>query len=1081
MNKTNTSCNTSWLRRLASVFCMVGTMLLLLVGNVYAAPSESASEQQKKVSGKVLGDTGEPVVGATVMAAVSKAGVITDAEGTFEIKVGANDKLSISFLGMQTVEVAVGDKNYIEVTMQAEANTLDDVTVVAFGTQKKESVVASITAVNPSELKVPSGNLTSALAGRMAGLISYQRSGEPGADNANFFVRGVTSFGYSQSPLILLDGFEINEDDLAALEPDNIEQFVILKDATAAALYGSKGANGVISVTTKKGREGAARVNFRHESRFSTPTQIPTAVDGVNYMNLYNEAYNNDFPGYAPRYTAQKITNTKNGVNSYAYPNVDWYNEMFNNFAYNQHYTLNVSGGGKVVNYYVSGSYTNEQGVLKNNSLNNFKNNIDVSRFNVTAKVNVNITKTTKLEVNMQSTFKNYNGPNNSTNTNEGAEESTASDATAVFNNVWAGNPVEFPKYYSSQYLYGDNVDDLKSLPGRVLFGKDEAGSMTNPYAEMVRGYKDGFQNTIVSMFTLNQDLKFVTPGLAAHAKFNIKNYSAYESRRSYSPWYYTMAEYDEFNDKYRLAQVGSDGNTTLGNASTTRQTTSKLYIEGGLTYNRTFKDAHDVNAVLIYTQEENKKSGTSSSRTIQEALPSRNQGIRFRATYSYKSRYMFEGSLTYNGSEKFNADHRWGLFPAIGVGYMISNENFWKPISKYINSLKLRYSWGRVGNDNIAGESDRFMFLSSITNGGTGYIANSAGTAYYGSYNIERMANETITWEVATKQNIGIDMGLFNNAATLMVEYFTEKRSGIYQQRTSIPASTGLAGDDLYGNVGSAKSSGVDASLDINYSFNKDSWISGRFNFTYAHSEVTERDEPAYQNSLKHLSRVGYPSTQQWGYIAERLFIDDADVANSPKQEVASGATVQAGDIKYKDINGDGIVNSNDKVAIGYPTTPEINYGFGLSAGYKSFDVSFFFQGQDRGSFFINPNNIVPFAGYRNCLQYISDSHWSPNNPVSQAFWPRLSTGSATNNMEQYSTWWLRNGAFLRLKSVELGYSIAPRILKKTPLKMFRVYFSASNLFVVSSFDLWDPEMGSNGLGYPLQRVFSLGLQVQF
>jgi TonB-linked SusC/RagA family outer membrane protein len=441
----------------------------------------------------------------------------------------------------------------------------------------------------------------------------------------------------------------------------------------------------------------------------------------------------------------------------------------------------------------------------------------------------------------------------------------------------------------------------------------------------------------------------------------------------------------------------------------------------------------------------------------------------------------MFEGSLTYNGSEKFAKNYRWGLFPSIGLGYMISNEDFWAPVSRYVNKLKFRYSWGRVGNDNIASEADRFMFLSSITGGGSGYIANSAGTAGYGSYTIERMANETITWEVATKQNIGIDLSLFN-AVDIMVEYFTEQRTGIYQQRTSIPSSTGLSGNDLYGNVGAAKSSGVDASMDINYSFNKDAFISGRFNFTYAKSEVVEKDEPAYKASLQHLSRVGYPSAQSWGYIAERLFIDEADVANSPKQEVASGAVVQPGDIKYKDITGDGIVNSNDQVALGFPSySPEINYGFGLSGGYKSFDLSFFFQGQGRGSFFIDPNGILPFSGYRNCLQYIADSHWSPNNPVSQAFWPRLSTGSATNNMVSNSTWWLRNSSFLRLKSVELGYSIAPKILKKTPIKQFRVYVQGSNLFVVSGFKLWDPEMGSNGLGYPLQRVYSVGLQIQF
>lgn len=1083
MNKTNTNWNMAMLRKVVLCFCMLGIFSLFLAESAIASPSDTEGAyavQQKKVTGKVVDEQGEPLVGATVINQTTTKGAITGADGSFELDANSTDKLLVQYLGMEDQVVDVAGQSVLLIKMAPKVTTMEDLTVVAFGQQKKESVVASITAVSPKDLKVSSSNFTTALAGRMAGLISYQRSGEPGADNAEFFVRGVTSFGYATEPLILLDGFEISADDLAALEPDNIEQFAILKDATAAALYGSKGANGVITVTTKQGQEGAAKVSFRHESRFSMPTQVPEVVDGITYMNYYNEAYLNDDPNRAPYYTSQKILNTQQGLNPYAYPNVNWYDEMFEDFAYNQHYTLNVSGGGKVVRYYVAGSYDRDNGVLKNNRLNNFKNNIAIDRFNIMAKVNVNITKTTKLEVNMNSTFKNYEGPNNASSTSEDSD-TEVSDATVVFNNVMAGNPVEFPKYYSTQYLTGDQADELK-LSGHTLFGTNLAGNMTNPYAQMVRGYKDGFQNTIVSQFTLNQDLNFVTEGLAAHAKVSIRNYSSYESRRAYRPYYYALNEYDEFNDTYSLVQVGEDGDLDLGDASTTRQTNSFLYFEAGVTYNRTFNDAHEVGATFIYTQEEEKKSGTSEKRSIQASLPSRNQGIRGRATYAYKGRYMLEASLTYNGSEKFNADHRWGLFPAVGVGYMISNEKFWEPLKKVVNNLKFRYSWGRVGNDDIAAESERFLFLSQITSSGDGgYYMNSKWGSTLGSYNVARMANPLITWEIATKQNVGIDLSLFE-FADIMVEYFYEKRTGIYQRRGSMPSSTGLAGKDLYGNVGAAESSGIDASIDLKKSFGKDAFITGRFNFTYAHSNVLEKDEPAYKENLRHLSRVGYPVTQKWGYIAERLFVDANDVANSPAQEVNGGTgNVFAGDIKYKDIDGDGKVGDNDVVPIGYPTTPEINYGFGISATYKSFDLSFFFQGQGRSSFFINPNKINPFAGYRNALQYIADSHWSPDNPVSDAFWPRLSTGTANNNMAQYSTWWLRNGSFLRLKSVELGYSIAPSILKKTPIKSFRVYLSATNLFIISKFKLWDAEMAENGLGYPLQRVLSVGVNITF
>lgn len=1085
MNKTNTNLSIAMLRKAVLCFCCIGLCAVLSVESAFASPAYGTemAEQQKKVSGKVLDEQGEPLVGATVVALVSTKGVITDASGSFEVAVADNDKLRVSYLGMEDQVVEVGNQSVIVIKMISNATALEDVQVIAFGTQKKESVVASITAISPKDLKVPSSNLTTALAGRMAGLISYQRSGEPGADNAEFFVRGVTSFGYSQSPLILLDGFEIDSDDLAALDPDNIEQFAILKDATAAALYGSKGANGVITVTTKQGFEGSAKVSFRHESRFSMPTKLPKTVDGLTYMNMYNEAMNNDNPNATPRYSSQKILNTQLGLNDYAYPNVDWYDEMFEKYSYNQYYSINVSGGGKVVKYYVSGGYTNDKGVLKNNRLNNFKNNINVNRFNIMAKVNVNITKTTQLEVNMTSTFKNYQGPNNATSTDQDTEkqqDTNTSDATVVFNNVMAGNPVEFPKYYSTQYLTGDQADELK-LAGYTLFGMDAAGTMTNPYAEMVKGYKDGFQNTIVSQFKLNQDLPFVTEGLSVNAKVSIKNYSSYESRRAYSPYYYSLRDYDDFTNTYSLFNV-TEGNTNLGDASTTRLTNSFLYFEAGVNYNRTFNDTHEVSAVVIYTQEEKKKSGSTTTRSIQESLPSRNQGIRGRATYAYKGRYMMEASLTYNGSEKFDADHRWGLFPAVGVGYMISNEEFWKPVSKVINKLKFRYSWGRVGNDNIGDDVDRFKFLSQIEASSGAYYTNSLFSSGYGAFNIVRMANPLITWEIATKQNIGIDMSLFN-VADIMVEYFTEHRTGIYQLRQSMPSSTGLAGKDLYGNVGEAKARGIDASLDLNFAINKDAYITGRFNFTYSHSEVIEQDEPPYKDNLKYLSKVGYPVKQQWGYIAERLFIDEADVANSPQQTVngASATEVKPGDIKYKDINGDGVVDDNDRVPIGYPTTPEINYGFGLSVGYKWFDLSFFFQGQDLSSFFINPNKITPLSGYRNVLQYIADDYWSPDNPKSDAFWPRLSTTSGTNNNAQYSTWWCRNGRFLRLKSLEFGYSLSEKTLKKTPLKGLRVYFSGTNLFCISQFKIWDPEMADNGLGYPLQRVFSIGVNITF
>lgn len=1048
-------------------FWLFSFLVLIISGATAKAPFQPSSDtkkaaiipaplQQKKVTGKILDDLGEPLPGANIQIEKSTRGVTTDIDGTFEINALPTDKLVISFVGMKTQTITVGNQSNIVVKLLPNVNELEDVTVVAFGKQKKASVVASIEAIDPKALKVPSSNLTTAFAGRVAGVISYQRSGEPGKDNAEFFVRGVTTFGYAQSPLILLDGFEVSADDLARVEPDNIEQFAVLKDATAAALYGSKGANGVISVTTKKGTEGKIRVSFRHESRFSTPTKIPEVVDGVTYMNLYNQAQYNDNPLLTPYYSAQKIQNTIAGLNPYAYPNVNWYDEMFKKFTYNQHYTLNASGGGKVVRYYMAVSYDKDTGILKENRQNNFKNNIDISRFNILAKVNIDLTKTTSMEVNMNSVFENYTGPNP-------VRDTDASDATIIFNNVMNANPVEFPKYYlpdaETQYVK------------HILFGSDATGNMLNPYAQMVKGYKDGFTNAITSQFTFDQKLNFITEGLAFKAKASIKSDGAYESRRTYDPYYYNIKSYDELNDVYVLQET-KKGTESLGNPSTTRSATSRLYLEAGFSYAHNFNDTHEVGAVVIYTQEENKN--TSGGETIQRTLPSRNQGIRGRFNYAYKSRYLMEASLTYNGSEKFDKSHRWGLFPAMGVGYMISNESFWKPLEDVLPKLKFKYSYGSVGNDNIARAEDRFFFLSDIAYTG-GYSWGKDFNSNYGGFEIKRYANPLIKWEVAVKQNMGIEMNLFR-MMDIQLEYFTEKRKSIYQAREHLPATMGLT-SSVYGNVGKVKSKGIDGSIDLNHSFNKDAWITGRFNFTYAKNEIVENEEPEYKYS--YLSHKGYPVNQAFGYIAERLFIDEADVANSPLQEL--GGKTQAGDIKYKDINNDGRVNSDDKVAIGFPTSPEINYGFGLSGGYKEFDLSFFFQGQGRSSFFINPGAIAPFTGKRNALQYIADDHWNPNNPVAKAFWPRLSASNNQNNNEKWSTWWIRDGRLLRLKTLEVGYSINSKILKKTPLSYFRIYLSASNLFCISKFDLWDPEMGDNGLGYPLQRVYNIGLNLSF
>ncbi|MEA5044716.1 MAG: TonB-dependent receptor [Petrimonas sp.] len=1073
MNKKNLFCLNLKKTEASNTFFKLSGVFLCLFLLSFAPYAQATSKKERPeklevqqprraITGIVTDSHGDPLPGVTVQVLGRQGGVITDADGRYSIEAAPNEELRLQFVGMKSQTISVGNLTTLNVTMAEDVELLDEVTITAFATQKKESIVSSIETISPKQLRVPSSNLTTALAGRLAGVISYQRSGEPGNDNAQFFVRGVTTFGYASSPLILLDGFEVSSTDLARVDPDNIEQFAVLKDATAAALYGSKGANGVIMVTTKKGIAGKPKISFRADARMSAPTKILETVDGVTYMNLYNEAQFNDNPLLEPYYSAQKIQNTIDNLNEYAYPNLNWYDIMFKPNTMNQHYNLNITGGGSVVKYYLAVSYDKDTGILKDNKLNNFKNNIAIDRFNILANITMDLTPTTKMDINMNSIFENFTGPLD--NTNE------------IFASVVATNPVEFPKFYLP--------DEKTAYVKHTLFGSDATGGMINPFARMVRGYKDGSMGRITSQFSIDQNMDPILEGLMARAKISIKNDNRYENYRAYDPYLYNIKSYDEFTDTYVLQQVHK-GTDALGNPTITREGEFRVYMEGGLTYANSFNDMHDLSGLLIYTQEESKNTGIykPEDQTIQRTLPQRNQGLRARLNYGFMQKYLAEVSLTYTGSEKFDRSHRWGLFPAFGVGYILSNEPFWSPLENILPNFKLKYSWGRVGNDQIAGAADRFFFLSDISGAG-GYRWGKDFNSYYGGFNINRYANPMITWEIAQKQNVGFEVDIFKNRALkVILEYFTEDRKQIYQARANLPATMGLT-SNVYGNVGKVKSAGWDGSIDLNYSFNKDAWITGRFNFTYAHNEYVENEEPEYR--WPYLSDIGWPINTWKGYVAERLFIDQADVNNSPRQEL--GSIPQAGDIKYKYIHGDGRVNSDDQVHIGYPTVPEINYGFGLSGGYKNLDLSCFFQGQDRVSFFIDPNarrddkfGIAPFAGHRGALKIIADDHWNPNNPVSHAFWPRLSATVNQNNSQQNSTWWLRNGRFLRLKTLEVGYTLPNKWFKPIPFNMVRVYFTGQNLFNLSDFKLWDPEMGGNGLAYPLQRVYNVGLNVTF
>ena len=454
--------------------------------------------------------------------------------------------------------------------------------------------------------------------------------------------------------------------------------------------------------------------------------------------------------------------------------------------------------------------------------------------------------------------------------------------------------------------------------------------------------------------------------------------------------------------------------------------------------------------------------------------------GLSGRATYGYDDRYFGELNFGFNGSEKFAEDYRFGFFPSAGLGWILSNENFFSKRLPFISLFKLKYTYGLVGNDNIASRDDRFFYLSDVNlnEGGRGYSWGYDYGNNSNGYNINRYSNPNVTWEVAEKTNYGIELELFGELM-IQLDYFTENRNKIYESRPVFPDTAGLT-TVVSSNTGKVKSNGFDIALDYNKSFSNDFFITGRGTLTYATNEVVVRNEPQYE--YEYLSAVGYHTNQQRGYIAERLFIDQADIDSSPEQfNGLSGSqnTYMPGDIKYKDVNEDGRINELDRVPIGNPDVPEIIYGFGASMNYKNFDFSFFFQGAAKSSFFIKPDKIAPFINERNALRIVTNNNWTENNPDPYAFWPRLSTEIIENNNHD-STWWQKKGDFIRLKNIEFGYTL-PRTIFSSNSVNTRMYLTGLNLLSFSDFNLWDIEMAGNGLGYPPQRVFNIGLQINF
>ena len=1004
---------------------------------------EEATQQQPKKKRTVTGtvvdaENGDPVIGATVVVKGQKDGVITDLDGNFTIAIsGSKAQLEFSYIGYRKKTVDVGDLGVINVKMESDNQLLSEVVVVGAGTQKKVSVTGSITSVKGLELKAPSSSLTTSFAGKLAGVISMTSTGEPGAAS-EFYIRGVSIFGGRATPLILLDDVEISTADLNNIPAETIESFSILKDASATAIYGARGANGVMLITTKTGKENEkTRINVTVENSFNKPMNFPDFVNGATWMEMYNEAQLTRNPGATPKYSQLDIDNTRNQVNPYIYPDVQWKDVIFKNMNMNQRANVNISGGGSKASYYMSLQANHDTGLLDTKKVYSYNNNINNWGYNFQNNISYKITSTTKIDLHMNAQIRNKKGPNYST--------------SDLFAQMLYCNPINFPVTFPAQ------PGDTHIRFGNAIWTGSSV--RTNPYAYMLSSFKEYNENTLNTSLKINQKLDFVTKGLSVQAMVNWKNWASSSYNRTIEPYYYGIkgGSYNPSNPTdYEIERLGTSGTDYLKTSDISKASDQTFYLDARVNYDRQF-NLHHVTGMLMYMQREYRSS----------VLPERNQGFSGRFTYDYGQRYLVELNFGYNGTERLAKKERFEFFPAVSLGWVISNEKFFEPMTKYIDNLKIRGSYGLVGSDEtgLSAGAQHFLYIDQVSLNNIGFTTGvDMNYTLYGPL-VTNYAVVNGGWERVKKLDIGIDLELFRQL-TITADYFNEKRYNILLHREAWPESLGYYTAKPWSNKGKVDNWGIELSVNWRKEFTKDLYVDFRGNFTYTENKYVNLDEPVYPYVWK--TSTGKPLSRTTGYIAQGLFSSQEEIDNSPTQNL--GSTVKPGDIKYRDVNGDGKIDGSDQVMISpYGTTPRIQYGLGMNVTYKKFDFGVFFNGSAKRTIMIS--GISPFGqSDYNVMQFIADDYWSESNPNPNAKYPRLGlTSSQTANNTVASTYWMRNGNFIRFKTLELGYKF----------KYGRVYLNGDNIAVFSPFKLWDPELSWNA--YPLQRTFNIGVQLNF
>lgn len=1030
------------------------------------APASTEQQQNKrKISGRVTDIKGEPLIGVNVTVDGDANGSITNMDGLYEIFVTKKSVvLKFTYIGFKTSEIRTNaSTNIYDVTLEEQVNELEETVIVGYGTQRKISNIGAQSSMKMEDIKTPSASLTTTLAGRLAGVVAVQRTGEPGKDAADIWIRGISTPNTS-SPLVLVDGVERSFNDI---DPEDIESLTTLKDASATAVYGVRGANGVILIKTKPGKVGKPTVSADYYESFTRFTKMVDLADGITYMNAANEAMRND--GIATKYTEDQIRNTIAGKDPYLYPNVDWLKEIFNDWGHNRRVNVNVRGGSEKVAYYASVSYFNETGMtVTDKNINTYDSKMKYSRYNFTTNLNIDVTPTTKVEIGAQGYLGEGNYP--------------AISSADLYNAAMSISPVEYPKMF---FVNGE----------AFVPGTSTNNNFNNPYSQATRrGYDNLTKNQIYSNLRVTQDLDMLTKGLKLTAMyaFDVYNEIHVHQDRAESTYNFldTSVPYD-MNGQPILQRI-YEGSNVL---SYTQETSGnkKTYLEASLNYDRTFNDDHRVSALFLFNQQ---SKLLYPKGTLEDAIPYRMMGIAGRATYSWKDRYFAEFNIGYNGAENFSPKHRFGTFPAFGVGWVVSNEKFWQPLSKAVSFLKIRYTDGKVGNSEVSDR--RFMYLDQMKeNGDYGYKFGPNGTKWAG-YETVNMAVDLI-WEESRKQDLGIDLKLFNDDLSIVFDLFKERRENILLKREhSMPSFLGYNTSAPYGNIGIIENKGFDGTIEYNKRINKDWVIALRGNVTFNKDKWIQGELP--EQKYEWMNQYGRNINGAKGYVAEGLFtqaeIDDmarweslsaANKAITPKPFASQFGTVKAGDIKYKDLNNDGQIDAYDQTYISRGDVPTTVYGFGFTVGWKDLSVGMMFQGVAGAERVLNGSSINPFNGGGGSGNLYSniDDRWTEENPDQNAFYPRLSYGSETTssiNNFQKSTWWVRNMNFLRLKTLQISYNLPKPWVNKVHLKNAAVYVMGTNLFTLSRFKLWDPELNTdNGASYPNTTSYSVGINFTF